>query len=120
MDAAKHDELGIGSRGSLACELERVSGYIRELDYLIALVVVAQNEGAVAERLAGRSRSRYQAWVTSRRQLTRAAHAALCGWIGPRAEHKQRQRTARPGSFGKICLAGRRGHRNPDPLRLIV
>ena len=51
--AAEDDELGVRPGRGLAGELERVAGHVGELDHLVALVVVAEHEHAVAERGLG-------------------------------------------------------------------
>ena len=50
VDAAEHDVLGLRARGGVARQLERVAGDVGELDDLVALVVVAQDEGPLAQR----------------------------------------------------------------------
>src|SRR5215203_5874921 len=50
MDAAEHDELSLGMLGNLAGQSERIADIIRELDHLVALIVLAQNNEARAER----------------------------------------------------------------------
>ena len=55
--AAEHDEVRLGPvRGGLR-ELERVAGDVGELDDLVALVVVAEDEDAIAQRGFGGARS---------------------------------------------------------------
>ena len=53
--AAEHDVVGIGTVGHLPREPERVAGVVRELDHLVALVVVAEDDEPAAQRgLRGR------------------------------------------------------------------
>ena len=48
--AREHDVLRVGARRSVARQLEAVAGDVGELDDLVALVVVAEHEDAIAER----------------------------------------------------------------------
>jgi hypothetical protein len=48
--AAEDDVLGGGLRGGQARQLQRVAGEVGELDDLVALVVVAEDDDALAER----------------------------------------------------------------------
>ena len=43
VDAAKHDEVGVGMLRHMTRKLVRVAGVIGELDHFVALVVMAQN-----------------------------------------------------------------------------
>jgi hypothetical protein len=46
---AEHDVVGLGPRGDLARQLERVTRVVGELDDLVALVMVAENHQPAAE-----------------------------------------------------------------------
>ena len=50
--AAEHDVVGVGPGGDLARQAERVAGVVGELDDLVALIVMAEDDEAVAERRA--------------------------------------------------------------------
>ena len=63
--------------GRVAGELERVPGDVGEPDDLVALVVVAEDEGPVAERRPGRAARRTSEGSDGGGQLARAGHAAL-------------------------------------------
>ena len=49
MHAAEDDELGVGMGGHLTGQLERIAGVVGELDDFVALVVMAEDDGAAAE-----------------------------------------------------------------------
>ena len=53
MDAAEHDELGVGMLRHLAGQAERVAGVVGELDDLVALIVMAENNDALPQRSPG-------------------------------------------------------------------
>ena len=53
VDAAEDDVVGGVLAGGVLRELERVAGVVGELDDLVALVVVAEDDEAVAERGLG-------------------------------------------------------------------
>ena len=53
MDAAEDDELGVVPVRGGARELQRVAGEVGELDHLVALVVMAEDDDALAERRLG-------------------------------------------------------------------
>ena len=57
VDAAEDDELGVRVLADLPRELERVAGVVGELDHLVALVVMAEDDEAAAERRPWRRRS---------------------------------------------------------------
>ncbi len=92
VDAAEDDELGLGPGRCLAGELERVAGDVGELDDLVALVVVAEHERALAERGAGALGAFDQIRVARRRQVAGAFDAALALRVGSSAQQEQRQR----------------------------
>ena len=48
--AAEDDELGVGMLADLPRELVRVAGVVGELDHLVALIVMAEDDEASAER----------------------------------------------------------------------
>ena len=50
VDAAEDDELGFGMLRHLTGQAEGIAGEVGELDHLVALVVVAENDQAAAER----------------------------------------------------------------------
>ena len=50
VDAAEDDELGLAAAGGGARELQRVADVVGELDHLVALVVMAEDDDALAER----------------------------------------------------------------------
>src|SRR3954454_18594370 len=54
MDSAEHDELGGATARGRAGELQGVAGEVRELDDLIALIVMPEDHHAVAQRLLRR------------------------------------------------------------------
>jgi hypothetical protein len=47
--AAEHDELRIGPGRGLSGELEGIAGHIGELDDLVALIVMSEDEQAIAQ-----------------------------------------------------------------------
>ena len=53
VDAAEEDELGVLAGGGFAAELEGVAAEVGELDDVVALVVVAEDDEAVAEEATG-------------------------------------------------------------------
>ena len=65
--------------------------HVRELDHLVALVVVAEHEHPAAQRLLGRARPRDQIGVGGRRQVAGALDAALGGEVLAAAEGEQGQ-----------------------------
>ena len=58
MHAAEHDVLGLRMPGDLTRELEGVAGVVREADHLVALVVVAEDDEALAQRTPRRRDAR--------------------------------------------------------------
>ena len=93
--AAEDDVVGLRPGGRLAGELERVAGHVGELDDLVALVVVAEDEDALAERRLGRAARVDQVGIGGRGQLAGAVDAALGGRIAAPAQQQQRQRASR-------------------------
>ena len=75
----------------VAGELERVAGDVGELDDLVALVVVAEHEDPLAERLLGGPGARDQVGVGGRGQVAGALDAALAVEVGAAAEGQQRE-----------------------------
>ena len=80
-----------GRAGGVAGELEGVAGDVGELDDLVALVVVAEDEDPLAQRLLGRARPGDQVGVGRRRQVAGALHAALGVEVAALAEGEERQ-----------------------------
>ena len=84
-----------GRAGRVAGELERVAGDVGELDHLVALVVVAEHEHPLAERVLGRAGPRDQVGVGRGGQVAGALDPALGG----------RGRVPRPsGSSGRSTV----------------
>ncbi len=54
MHAAEDDELRLALAGGGARELQRIAGEVGELDDLVALIVMAEDDQPIAERLLGR------------------------------------------------------------------
>jgi hypothetical protein len=50
VDAAEHDVVGLRPARGCARELQRVADVVGELDHLVALIVVAQDHAALAQR----------------------------------------------------------------------
>ena len=73
-----------GPAGGVAGQLERVAGDVGELDDLVALVVVAEHEHPVAERLLGGPGPRHQVGVGGGGQVAGALDAALGARSVPR------------------------------------
>jgi hypothetical protein len=65
--AAEHDELRIGPSRRLSGELEGIAGHIRELDDLVALIVMSEDEEAIAQRGLSSPRSLNKRRIGSRR-----------------------------------------------------
>ncbi len=91
VDAAEDDELRLGTRSGVARELEGVTRDVGELDHLVALVVVAQHEHAVAERLLGGPGTRHEGRVGRLRQVAGALHPPLGLQVPAAAEGEQGQ-----------------------------
>ncbi|MNW53795.1 hypothetical protein D3C74_313710 [compost metagenome] len=106
--AAEEDELGLGAGRGLACELERVARDVREVDDLVALVVVAQDEGSRAERGAGRAGTFDEVGVARRRQLAGALDPPLGGQVPALPEQQEggrgrfRKGVVQQGAHGNI------------------
>ena len=88
--AAEHDELGLRAGGGVTRQLERVAGDVRELDHLVALVVVPEHEDAVAQGRLGRLGPLDQTGVTRRRKRAGTVDAALRRGVAAAPEQKQR------------------------------
>ena len=54
VDAAEHDVVGARMVGDGAGELERIAGVVREPDHFIPLIVMAENDEALAKGRARR------------------------------------------------------------------
>ena len=78
--------------GRLLGELEGVTGHVGEGDDLVALVVMAQDEHAAAERGLGDAGPFDQARVGRGRQVTGAVDTLLAPGIGLVPEEEQRER----------------------------
>ena len=116
VDAAEDDVLGLGPRRRLARQLEGVAGDVGELDDLVALVVVAEDEDPVAERPARRPRPGHQGGVAGAAAARRGSSTPRSA-AGSAPAPSTSSGSERPGlvACGPVCLAGRRGHGNPDP-----
>ena len=90
VDAAEDDEFRCGPVSGGLRQLEGVSGHIGELDDLVALVVVAKDEGAIAERRPSGASPLHQGRVGGRGQLTRAVDPALGTRVGLASEQEKR------------------------------
>ena len=110
--AAEQDELGLGPRGGLARELERVARDVGELDDLVALVVVAQHERAGAERSARGAGPLDEVRVARCGQVADALDAALGGQVDTAAQ-QQEGRRSRLGE-GARSLTRRSSHTARD------
>ena len=49
MDAAEDDVLGVALLGRPPCQLERIAGVVGELDHLVTLIVMAEDQEALAD-----------------------------------------------------------------------
>ncbi len=87
--AAEDDVLGLRTRRRVPGELERVAGHIRELDDLVALVVVPEDEDLLAQLLLGRAGALHQVRVGGGGQVAGAFDAALALGVGVAAEQEQ-------------------------------
>ena len=106
--AAEDDELGLGPRGRLAGELERVARDVGELDDLVALVVVAEHERRVPSAArAARARST-RSGVAGAGRSPGALDAALGGQVDS-APQQQEGRRRRLGE-GAVTLTRRSSH----------
>ncbi len=106
--AAEDDVLGLGAGGRVARELEGVAGDVGELDHLVALVVVAEDEDAVAERGLGRPGALDEVRVGGRGEVTGALDAALAVRVGLAAEQQQSER--RRSGVDAVGLGDGGGH----------
>ena len=89
--AAEHDVLRVRAAGGVAGQLEGVTGDVGELDDLVALVVVAEHEHPVAERLLGGPRPGDQVGVGRGGQRPGAVDARLGAAVGAAAQDQQGQ-----------------------------
>lgn len=87
--AAEHDVLGLRAGRRVPGQLEGVTGHVRELDDLVALVVVAEHEDLVAELLLRRAGTLDQVRVGGRGQVAGALDTALAPRVGLAAEQQQ-------------------------------
>ena len=82
-----------GPGGGVPGQLEGVAGDVGELDDLVALVVVAEHEDLVAERLLGRAGARStRSGSDGGGQVAGALDAALAPRVGLAAEQQQGER----------------------------
>lgn len=102
--AAEHDVLGLRAGGGVPGELERVARDVGELDDLVALVVVAEDEDAVAEGGLGRAGPLDEVGVGGGGQVPGALDAALAVGVGLAAEQQQGER--RRGGVDAVGLSG--------------
>ena len=79
----KIDEFGARPRRRILGQLERVAGHVGEPDHLVALVVMAEDERAVAERGARPLGPAHEGRVGLARQLARASDPALGAGSAP-------------------------------------
>ena len=86
---AEDDVLGLRPGRRVPGQLEGVARDVRELDDLVALVVVAEDEDLVAELLLGRAGALHQVRVGRRGQVAGALDAALAPRVGLAAEQQQ-------------------------------
>ena len=126
--AAEHDELGLALAGGGARELQRVAGEVGELDDLVALIVMAEDHQALAERLLGRRNPRVhlvvgEAQVVLRERLP-LADALLLDLVEELDVHCQSDLGVRtPGSSGsqlervRATTVQRYWPRAAEPLR---
>ena len=75
--------------GRIARELERVAAHVGELDDLVALVVVTEDEGALAEGGARRTGPFDQVRIAGRGERTGALDAAFREEVATLAEQEQ-------------------------------
>ena len=96
MHAAEHDEFGIGPGRGLSGELEGIAGDIGELDDLVALIVMSEDEEAIAQGGLSPPRSLHKGRVGGRRQIAGTLHAPLGSRVGLPPENEERQRCSGP------------------------
>lgn len=106
--AAEDDVLGLRAGGRVARELEGVAGDIGELDHLVALVVVAQDEDAIPERLLRGPRTGDEVRVGGGGKVAGALDAALAVRVGLTAEQQQSER--RRSGVDAVGLGDGGGH----------
>jgi hypothetical protein len=87
--AAEHDELGLGAGRGVAGQLERVARDVGELDDLVALVVVTEDEQAIAERGLGGGGAGHEVGVAGGREFARTVDAPLASGVATPAEQQQ-------------------------------
>ena len=90
MHAAEDDELRIGSGRGVTSELERVTGDIRELDDLVALIVMPEDEEPIAQGSLRSPRPLDEGRVGGRRQIAWTLDASLRPRVGLLSENEQR------------------------------
>ena len=93
--AAEDDELGLGMRGRLLRQLERVAGGVGELDDLVALIVMAEDVETIAQRRLGGRGPRDQVGIAGGGQVARALDTALAARVGAVAQQEQGERRGR-------------------------
>ena len=118
--AAEHDELSAGPRCCVTGQFERVASDVGELDDLVPLVVVAEHEGTVTERLAGRAGAADRAedhWPAATRRDSRHRARESGSAPAPSTSSGRLRRaavaSARPVWLGDMVIA-------PRSLGLIV
>jgi hypothetical protein len=92
MHTTEHDVLGLRPGGRVASELERVARDIGELDHFVALVVVSEDEHALAELLLRRLGACNEGRIAGHRQIAGALNPTLGAGVAPPAQQEQRRR----------------------------
>ena len=96
---AEDHEFGFRPRRRILGQLEGVAGHVGEPDHFIALVVMAKDERAIAQRGARPLGPAHEVRVGLRRQLARTSDPALGAGIGACAQHEQRKLASQSRSF---------------------
>ena len=128
VDAAKHDVVGTGMLRDRAGELERIAGVIGEANHFIALVVVAEDHEAVAERGAGGGNAQRHLLVgqpeVGLRQRLALVDGCLLDVVEDRQERARRHSVSDPvGRAGlRACESFRnlRARKDQTPLAAIA
>ncbi|OPZ55309.1 MAG: hypothetical protein BWY91_01111 [bacterium ADurb.BinA028] len=87
--AAEDDPLCLRAGGGLLRQLERVAGHVRELDDLVALIVVPEHEHLVPERRLGRAGASDQIGVGRGGQVAGAFDAAFAVQVAALPQDEQ-------------------------------